>query len=756
MTVGATTARLQYAGNGITHSFGFPVVFIDAADIEVTLWNAAANENIATTLNGGGKNDYAVLGAKDPASGEYEAGANVVFNSAPIAGWTVTLFRAPPITQLVGFTANDPLPAAVLNTALDKRTMVEQWLADQLTRALAAPETDPPPPANPDMHLPAVATRAAGLLGFDLFGRPVIAATIAQLQALFVHAGAPSPPGHYDLDVTAPIFGAAGDSNHETDDSIPINAAILAAQNFSIGASGGLACLGVYIPDAPVPAGGGLGFYNLLQPLLVRPRTRIRGQGARTTILSWHGDCHGITPFDPSVLTAEVHLEGFVLLGHAPSATVADKTIGINVLAANHWLLRDLYVENFVDALVFDTGDVACAMHMVENFTTYNTPYPNPINGYPRYGLHLVGQGGHQVQCVQVLGATISGNLSASQAFATGDGVRTSFNFQPNAPLWQESGVKVYFSQAGGQRLKQSSAPGADYQLFDFTTGSNVLIPNGSAGSGSQNVNIVFTTPPPAGQQIIFSYNDPYLAAGILAENATANSMRLYQIQGAQVAVDDVTGPNLYDIDNIEIVDRVWKLNGTRTVARCRNLENITIDELYSSTTGDHTVGDEGAGWEWSETLATASRGTQTFTSGSPNPIATDASSAGLLTFTDTINFSVREVETQFVCGLTNSAGGNAQAQFTLQASYDAAATWTTLLVWNVSGWCAPATTFFAAVSQSAKDRSALPLPTGGGTPTVNYRVLAALVAGTNVTIPVQSSQMVYALRARGTNRIIN
>ena len=180
MTVASTTNRFQYQGNGATAAFSFPVPFINPVDIGVALVDGDGAA-LPSALNGLGAWDYQVQGARDVNSGEYQAGAAIVFNTPPEGGDVVTLWREPQITQTVEFTPNDPLPARVLDTALDKGTMIDQWLADNIGRAVRAPVTDPPPPANDNMELPPQDERAGGIMGFDDQGQPIVEGNFALL-----------------------------------------------------------------------------------------------------------------------------------------------------------------------------------------------------------------------------------------------------------------------------------------------------------------------------------------------------------------------------------------------------------------------------------------------------------------------------------------------------------------------------------------------------------------------------------------------
>lgn len=561
--------------------------------------------------------------------------------------------------------------------------------------------------------------------------------------------GLPSPYPPY-LDVTSPVFGAKGDSSAATDDSVAINLALTTAYD-----SGGQ-INGIYIPDPPAQSGGARGFYNCKNPLLLYNSSRVIGAGYRTTVLQFT-DCHGFSPADTTKLCADVHLENLTLLGNAPTSSSATATIGINAKGFNHWCLRNLIVQEFVDQFVFDAGTTGGAFAHCFNLESYNIQFPNATNGYPRYLMRLTGSSG-TTQCVEVFGGTLSGNLSAKTHTYTGDGVTTTFNLQPNAPLWAESGIKVYFIGGDNYTVKKSSAGGSpDYRLYDFTTGSNVLIPNGSTGSGSQNVNVIFTVAPANGQSIIICYNDPYAFKGVYIDKGTANRIMLAQIQGCQIAVDDESGHNWVDVSNLEILNTAWEANGQGSRMTVSNYEGgSVIDNIYTSSTGSLTTLETGAGWDWTEVSATnATTGDQTFTSPSFNTVLTDNSPRGTLLFQE-FGACTREIEVQFVAALTNSSGGAVQAQFQLQVSYDGTSTWSTMTngKFDVSGYTSASSTFYQPVRMTFRDTSSLGLPINNEPLKIGYRLQIAIVSGTNCTIDTAGGSQAYFLRARNVNRV--
>jgi hypothetical protein len=111
------------------------LVFLAPTDIGVLVFDTLAQAPVTSRLNGGSSNDYTVSGTQDPNTGEYLSGATVAFNTASLATWTVTLWRNEPLTQNVNFAPNGPLSAPILDTALDKTCMIDQYLNDLCGRS---------------------------------------------------------------------------------------------------------------------------------------------------------------------------------------------------------------------------------------------------------------------------------------------------------------------------------------------------------------------------------------------------------------------------------------------------------------------------------------------------------------------------------------------------------------------------------------------------------------------------------------------
>ena len=110
----------------MTTSFSFPYIFFEDSDLVVTLTVTATGAAVTPppVLGGAATYDYTVSGVYT--DGEYASGANVVFITAPLAAWTVSVVREVPATQLVNLVDNAKFPAATINTEFDKLTVLAQ------------------------------------------------------------------------------------------------------------------------------------------------------------------------------------------------------------------------------------------------------------------------------------------------------------------------------------------------------------------------------------------------------------------------------------------------------------------------------------------------------------------------------------------------------------------------------------------------------------------------------------------------------
>lgn len=161
MTISTTTSRISYNGNGVTTIFAVPFRFFANTDLVVQL--VTVSTGASTTLILG--THYTVTGADD------EDGGSLTMVTAPAVGQRLVIRRVIAATQEVDYVAGDPFPAETHERALDRLTMLAQQGGEVNARALVFPAGD-----TASGELPAVASRANRLIGFDAAGNLVTSA----------------------------------------------------------------------------------------------------------------------------------------------------------------------------------------------------------------------------------------------------------------------------------------------------------------------------------------------------------------------------------------------------------------------------------------------------------------------------------------------------------------------------------------------------------------------------------------------------
>ena len=159
MTISTTASRISYTGNGSTDEFSFPYPVLATTDlvvIETIITTGVETVQVITT-------DYTVALVGGGTS------ATVTAVTPPASTVTWTIYRDPAQTQGTDFTDNDPLPAASIEDALDRLTMIEQRSRSLVDRSLKQPEGDT---ADID-YLPAKVDRASKYMAFDADGDPI-------------------------------------------------------------------------------------------------------------------------------------------------------------------------------------------------------------------------------------------------------------------------------------------------------------------------------------------------------------------------------------------------------------------------------------------------------------------------------------------------------------------------------------------------------------------------------------------------------
>jgi hypothetical protein len=105
----------------------------------------------------------------------------VTLEDAATSSHTITIVGARAIQRTTDFVTAGDLLASSLNTELDSQTIFAQQTSEDADRAIKAPVTDP---TSIDMSLPAKATRATKVLGFDSDGDPTVSTlTVAAMEA---------------------------------------------------------------------------------------------------------------------------------------------------------------------------------------------------------------------------------------------------------------------------------------------------------------------------------------------------------------------------------------------------------------------------------------------------------------------------------------------------------------------------------------------------------------------------------------------
>lgn len=163
MTVSSINTKNSYSANGSLTSFTYTFPINSTAELQV-IERAANGSETVKTLN----SDYSIT---DNGS----QGGQVIFNSAPANGVTIVLLRDTNLTQETDYIANDPFPAETHEAALDKLTLQQQELQEEVDRSIKLSRTNT---MNSTEFIVGSAERAGKILGFDNSGELSVTTTI--------------------------------------------------------------------------------------------------------------------------------------------------------------------------------------------------------------------------------------------------------------------------------------------------------------------------------------------------------------------------------------------------------------------------------------------------------------------------------------------------------------------------------------------------------------------------------------------------
>jgi hypothetical protein len=132
MTVLTATAKAgPYAGAGTTGPFTVPFRFLEAAHLRV-IKTSVAGVDADLVLS----TDYTVSGAGG-------SSGSVTLVAALAVGEKLTVVRNVPATQEADYVPGDAFPAESHEEALDKLTMLTQQNAEEISRSIRVPASDP-------------------------------------------------------------------------------------------------------------------------------------------------------------------------------------------------------------------------------------------------------------------------------------------------------------------------------------------------------------------------------------------------------------------------------------------------------------------------------------------------------------------------------------------------------------------------------------------------------------------------------------
>lgn len=150
MTISTTASEKDYATDGVSTSFAIPFPFETAADLKVTLTDAAGN--VTPVISG-----YSTTGGNGSTG-------TLNFNTAPANGLTLWIFDNPELKQQIDYVSNDAFPAETNERGLDRLTRMVKRLSQRINRSLRTADGDP----ITDLTLGSVDNRKGKFLFFNV------------------------------------------------------------------------------------------------------------------------------------------------------------------------------------------------------------------------------------------------------------------------------------------------------------------------------------------------------------------------------------------------------------------------------------------------------------------------------------------------------------------------------------------------------------------------------------------------------------
>jgi hypothetical protein len=307
------------------------------------------------------------------------------------------------------------------------------------------------------------------------------------------------------------------------------------------------------------------------------------GDGPQLSKLRFRNDSDGLKVTNSTTgQNQRVQFKGFSLRGNSDTSTNSTPFVGILLENCSNCVFEDIYIERFVDGIVIDADPIGTSgTGSINNkfLRVYidQARYPNPVNDYPRYGVHFKNSQGtsHKPQLMQFKDCTIYSSILVDTKELTGDGSNLSFVIDNFSGLTQASGIKVFVEDSDGNWEKRTIGTGStQYKLYDYTgttqgdeittakSAKNNTMPN-SNGALITKAEVVFVTAPPAQSNNVFLvHSDPRGYQAIRIDEGSANSFDC-SIGGYETGVYFDGGPTNSLIDENEFTFQYVQLTDT-------------------------------------------------------------------------------------------------------------------------------------------------------------------------------------------------